>query len=245
MKRKILPRKDFFFITETMVWITLISFFLGLILPAVASRFGKVLPADPGTILVRLWHRPRWPIASTPAKTARLRRKWGKMMVVSFAWGITLAALAIATGLFLPSQMHVWAMVFIYFVALGIVIDQQFCLLPDFVTIPLLLLGFLAAHQGHFLTMTDSLTGAFFGYGVSVVAVIVMTFFHRAVFGAGDVKMLTALGAWLGAYGLNLALLISFMLFSAWSFVRRQGMGPFGPALGIAAVFALFYLYYQ
>lgn len=228
-----------------MVWITLISFLLGLTLPVTASRFGKVLPADPGTILVRLWHRPHWPTACTPARKERLKRKWGKMMAVSFVWAFVLAALAVATGLFLPSQTHVWAMVFVYFVALGIVVDQQFCLLPDFITVPLLLTGFLAAYQGHFLTVGDSLTGAFFGYGVSVVAVIVMTFFHRAVFGAGDVKMLTALGAWLGAYGLNLALLISFVLFSAWSFVRRQGTGPFGPALGIAAVFALFYLYYQ
>lgn len=228
-----------------MILTTLISFFIGFTLPFIASRFGKILPADPGTILVRLWHKPHFPKKTSSIHRKKLHRKWYKLIFYSVCWGIISALLNTGIAIFLPADTIVWANVFIYFVILGIIIDQQFCLLPDFVTFPLLLIGFWAAYQGHFLSIEDSLIGAVFGYSVSIIAVIVMTCFHQAVFGAGDVKMLTALGAWLGAYGLNLALLISFVLFSGWSFIKRRGTGPFGPALGIAAVFSLFYLYYQ
>ena len=44
-----------------MLFTVLFGSLIGLLLPSVAGRFGKILPADPGMVLLTLFHRPRFP----------------------------------------------------------------------------------------------------------------------------------------------------------------------------------------
>jgi len=220
-----------------------IGFFLGLTIPFVASRFGKILPADPGHILLHLWHRPHFPKVPDVARARQLYRKWRKLGTVSVLWGASLAILFFAAQVLLPDPVALWSMIFITLICFCIQVDWIFCLLPDFFTIPLLILGFGASAFMPALSPMDSFIGATLGYLIAVLAVMLLSFSRSSEIGFGDVKMMTALGAWLGATGLNFALMLSFFLFAIPATLRTRKQGPYGPALGIAGIVAFFYVY--
>lgn len=226
-----------------MILTATIGFFLGLLIPAIASRFGKVLPADPGMVLVRLWHRPHFPDVADVVRTRLLRRRWFKLLFSSAIWGGITSVLFMLSTLYIGGGSALWADVFIYIVLMCIVVDSQYYLLPDFFTIPLFMIGISASVFGGLLPVDYALFGVIFGYAVTVLSVFLMGLFCRAEFGAGDVKMVVALGSWLGAPGLNFVLIFSFMLFALGAVVRRKRYGAFGPALGVAAIYVLFAMY--
>ena len=133
-----------------------------------------------------------------------------------------------------------------FFITIGLLmaIDHQYFLLPDFFTIPLLFCGFGFSLATGFLTPWASFLGAVFGYALCTVSVWIMHLrLKRAEFGAGDVKMVTALGAWMGYEGLNITLALSFVFFAVWARLTHRKTGAFGPALGLAAILVLFGLY--
>ena len=99
------------------------------------------------------------------------------------------------------------------------------------------------ANFSNCLSPTDSLIGAAFGYVLATLSVLVLGLFKKTELGAGDVKMMTALGAWLGAIGLNFALLLSFFIFALYTTGFKQKTGPYGPALGIASIIILLFIY--
>lgn len=224
-----------------MILSCLIGFLMGILIPAIASRFGKVLPADPGMILVTLWHKPCITKSKDAKKNEKLKRLWQKFIFVSFFWGMLLAILFVLTDVFFKNEMQIFVCLFIFIVSLLMSIDKMYFLLPDFFTVPLLVLGFTFVFvcDGP-VSMADALIGAWYGYGVSVLSVVLMSFFKQAEFGAGDAKMLTALGAWLGLIGLSFTIVLSFIFFAVESFVYKRKSGAFGPALGAAALIVFF-----
>ena len=215
---------------------------IGLFLPAVAGRFGKILPADPGLILRHLWHRPHFPKVRDVARAQQLQHLWYKLIGVSIAWSIVLAGLFAAARLFLPQEMAGWAPLFITLIAVCMIVDADYFLLPDFFTIPLLLTGFGASIFIPALSPMASFSGALFGYLLATLAVFIAGGHNREL-GFGDVKMLTALGAWLGVMGLNLTLLLSFFLFAIPAVIQMRRQGAYGPALGLAALISFFIIY--
>ena len=223
----------------------LVGFLLGLTVPVIASRFGKILPADPGLVCAQLWHKPHFPKVPDLQRTNMLKMKWIKLIIFSIGWGFVISVLFGMVQAYIQPDMFGFACAFIYIVSLLIAVDQQYYLLPDFFTIPLLLLGVSAAFAVPMesLSLADRLVGAWFGYLLSTVSVFIMAFFRKAEFGAGDVKMLTALGAWFGVLGLNYTLILSFFFFYICSVYKKQTSGAFGPALGIASILVFFYLY--
>ena len=213
-------------------------------IPAVASRFGTVLPADPGLVLAHLWHKPVPPKKKDAPRYALWQYKWKKLKIFSLCWGLIMAALFAGAYFCIGEAFIGWTGGFLLIIGLLIAVDQQYFLLPDFFTIPVLFLGFGFAVSTGLISPADSFYGAVFGYLLCTLSVWVMNFmFKRAEFGAGDVKMVTALGAWLGYTGLNIALLLSFIFFAGWAALTRRRSGAFGPALGLAAVIMLFATY--
>ena len=125
-------------------------------------------------------------------------------------------------------------------------VDRMFYLLPDFFTIPLLILGFTFVCVCEMpISIVESIIGAWYGYFVSVVSVVVMRLIRKAEFGAGDAKMLTALGAWFGLVGLSITLVISFLFFLVEAIIYKRNVGPFGPALGSAAIIVFILLNFK
>ncbi|HEY9571860.1 MAG TPA: A24 family peptidase [Pusillimonas sp.] len=121
-------------------------------------------------------------------------------------------------------------------------IDAQTGLLPDALTQPLLWLGLASSWAGAGPPLHDALAGAILGYGFLWCLLLIMrSLIGRDAMGHGDLKLLAALGAWLGWQALPWVLLLACFLglvFAMWrqkSF-RPRGEHPFGPFLaGCAA----------
>ena len=222
---------------------TLCGIISGFFIPFIAGRFGKIIPADPGTLLLNLFHRPRFPTVYDPARGFFLKQLWKKLYLWASIWAITNGILFALAYYLLPTSMHIYAAVLIWCLNVCTVIDAQYYLLPDFFTIPLLLLGIIFHADINIHDISFSLTGAVCGYIVSILSVLALAWSKHNELGAGDVKMMTALGAWLGLVGLNICLVLSFFLFILFSFLPSQKKGAYGPALGTAALIVFFILF--
>ena len=161
-----------------------------------------------------------------------------------FFGGILTTLLFVFCFYFLPSSYVIWGYVFCWILCVSMVIDAEYWLLPDFFTIPLLLIGLCFSNLHPQVGIQTALIGSIFGYLLSVFSVFFMGIFSKnPQLGGGDVKMITALGAWLGILGLNYTLILSFLLFVILNFFHFQRKGAYGPALGIAAIIAFFIMY--
>ncbi len=124
-------------------------------------------------------------------------------------------------------------------------IDWQTTLLPDAMTQPLLWAGVLASATHLIATpLEEAVWGAALGYGALwLVATLFRLITHKEGMGAGDFKLLAALGAWLGPWALlPLVFLASLTgaVVGLWLQKRQQlhqGVYvPFGPFLAAAGM---------
>jgi leader peptidase (prepilin peptidase)/N-methyltransferase len=146
-------------------------------------------------------------------------------------WGLSFEALA-------------WAGFGTVLLALAL-IDLDTMLLPDALTQPLLWVGLMVSALGLTqVNLQDSFWGAVAGYGFLwlVQAVFGMVTGKQGM-GAGDFKLLAALGAWLGWLALPGVVLMSSLLAVVMALVMRfrgslaSGQAfPFGPYLAFAGV---------
>ena len=141
-----------------------------------------------------------------------------------------------------PMTALSWA-VFSSFLLVLAWIDARTTLLPDAVTQPLLWCGLLASLQGYIQTpLTDAVLGAVVGYlFLRIIADVFERVTGKVGMGAGDFKLLAALGAWLGPWALLPVLLLASVVGACVGLVlqKRQalhegGYLPFGPFLATA-----------
>lgn len=136
------------------------------------------------------------------------------------------------------AQALVWAGFFSVLLVL-LVIDWQTMLLPDALTLPLLWAGLLLATVGATqLSLGLAVWGAAGGYAVLwLTAELFRRLRGLDGMGGGDLKLMAALGAWLGAWALLPLVFFSSMLhvLLALALGRRNQPVPFGPALVLAA----------
>ena len=158
---------------------------------------------------------------------------------------IELAALAVALvavaadggeGTWLDCLLGWWLL------ALGW-IDLRRWLLPDVLTLPLVVAGLLAAAILDPEQLIDRLLGAALGYlGFRLVASVYRALRGREGLGRGDAKLLAASGAWVGASALpqvilgaaGSALLAAVCLRLAGMRLAAHSALPFGPFLALA-----------
>ncbi len=221
----------------------ILTFVAGLLIPFIARRFGKVLPATTGAILFQLPHLPRFPKAHNPLQHATFKTKWIRLLLHAIILGTLMTGLSAAVFYYLPTNLHFYTIFFIWTILCAAETDNRYCILPDCLTIPLLLTGFLFSVQTNALSPMQSVLGAFFAYFITMISVFILSFRKHTLFGAGDSKMAIALGSWLGIQGLNYAILISFFLFVLYAFLNKKRSGAYGPALGLAGLFSFFILY--
>lgn len=121
-------------------------------------------------------------------------------------------------------------------------IDFRTRLLPDLLTLPLLWLGLIAAHEGLFITPKAAIAGAVVGYlSLWLVWWVFKQLTGKEGMGHGDFKLLAALGAWTGLQSILPVVLISSLvgavIGSAWIAIKGRDRAtplPFGPYLAIA-----------
>ena len=145
-------------------------------------------------------------------------------------WGVTWTAFA-------------WAMFATVNLALAL-IDADTMLLPDSLTLPLMWGGMLCASLGWInVTMEQSVWGAALGYSTLwLVQAVFGWFTGKQGMGAGDFKLLAAMGAWLGWMALPMLVLIAsvsgVIVALVWRLLKRVQAGeplPFGPHLVLAS----------
>jgi leader peptidase (prepilin peptidase) / N-methyltransferase len=122
-------------------------------------------------------------------------------------------------------------------------IDLRTWLLPDPLTLPLVVAGLAAAVAFDPGQLTDRSLGAALGYlSLLAVAVLYRKLRHREGLGGGDAKLLAGAGAWLGASALpQVILLAALMALAAAGCLRFKGIRlgaqsalPFGPFLALS-----------
>jgi leader peptidase (prepilin peptidase) / N-methyltransferase len=123
-------------------------------------------------------------------------------------------------------------------------IDARRWLLPDVLTLPLVIAGLAAALMFDREGLTDRALGAAAGYvALRVVAYLYRKLRGRDGLGEGDAKLLAAVGAWVGTSGLPEVILVAALTALLAAFCMRLGgirLGassalPFGPFLALAA----------
>lgn len=191
----------------------------------------------------RLKMRDLVPVLSWLAQNGRCR--YCGQPLGWFYPGIELAAVAIALiailvddggGVLLDCLLGWWLL------ALGW-IDLRRWLLPDVLTLPLVLTGLAAAAAFDPGQLTQRALGAALGYSILLaVAVLYRRLRGREGLGRGDAKLLAASGAWVGAAALPQVILIAAVsALAAAACLRLAGVRlgaqsalPFGPFLALA-----------
>ncbi len=221
----------------------LIGFIAGFLMPFMARRLGKILPATTGVILYHLPHIPHLPHIHNPLRTQLFYKKWRQLLLSALFSALMTSGLFVLAHSWLPSSTFVYAALFIWIVLFAACVDIRFFILPDCLTIPLLLCGFLFATQIHLISPSQCIYGALFSYVVTTLATFTTSRMQHNLFGGGDSKMLIALGAWLGIEGISYTFFISFFLFVIYSLLTKSRSGAYGPALSLAALLCFFILY--
>ena len=135
--------------------------------------------------------------------------------------------------------------VFVTALLIGVAIDLEHRLLPDKITVPLLVFGLVASLLPGGLSPLESLIGAGAGGGVMYgIAVVGDAVYKRDTMGGGDIKLAAAVGAFVGWKILLVALFIAFVLGAVGGLIYLALGGkdktiPFGPFLAAGAVLAL------
>lgn len=122
-------------------------------------------------------------------------------------------------------------------------IDLRDWLLPDLLTLPLIVAGLALGALLDPETVLDRALGAALGYAaLRMIAATYRMLRHREGLGEGDAKLLGAAGAWVGAMALPQVILLAALLALLAATVLRLGgvrlhaysALPFGPPLALA-----------
>jgi len=218
------------------------SFLFGLLIPYMTRRFAKFMPATAGYALYRLI----WPVktVSNEKKSGnpRYQRLMSAYVMRSLGYGIICSAVSYAAVLQFGTEHIGWYLAFIWVLLLLVEIDYKTMYLPDILTFPLLLSGFLCAVLvGNWAGPAESSVGAAAGYVLPVFASLFLVWKNKDVFGGGDIKLLSAVGAWLGVEPLLFVIILSCVVFGLYALLKKQRSGAFGPAIAIAAIIVAFY----
>ena len=141
------------------------------------------------------------------------------------------------------------AMAFVLLLLAMTFIDLDTMFLPDDLTYPLLWLGLLINLNGTFTPLRDAVIGAVAGYmALWSVSNLYKLVRKREGMGGGDLKLLAALGAWMGWQMLPAIILLSSAVGAAVGIAMmvfrnhgREQPIPFGPYLTGAGLLAMLY----
>jgi leader peptidase (prepilin peptidase)/N-methyltransferase len=239
-------------------------FFFALLLGAIVGSFLNVvilrLPSEDESIVFPASHCPRcqntlsWyeniPVISFLALRGRCRHCHARISlqypIVELCMALLSVALVHRFGLSVTSVGY-----FVFCVALLVIIwiDIEHQIIPDVISLPGILLGFIFSLISPHLTWQDSLIGLLIGGGVLyAIALLYYLWKKQEGMGGGDIKLLAMIGAFLGWQALPFVIFASSLTGATIGVIAmiKQGKGgktriPFGPFLSLAALAYLFF----
>ncbi|HET7880188.1 MAG TPA: A24 family peptidase [Acetobacteraceae bacterium] len=188
------------------------------------------------------------PLISAAALSMRCR--WCRVRIPLMHLGVELACMGIAVGAILaaPDIRSIWLGCALGWTVLTLAwIDWDHMLLPDVLTLPLILAGLVATLIFDPASVTDHAGAAAVGYAAfRGIDLVYRRLRGHDGLGQGDAKLLAAGGAWLGLAALPVVvftaavcgLLLAAGLRIAGHAMHRTAMIPFGPPL-CAAIWAV------
>ncbi len=231
----------------------LLGFIFGFLIPYMARRIGKLLPATTGYILLKIFvpqHYMPWNKLKNNPQYMFLFKRY---MMRSLGWAIFTSAVTYLFAVNFDHYYTGWYVAFLWIMLLLVEIDKRFMLLPDIFTLPLLMLGFAyGAFNGIWLdtinpelisNAQNSALGAIAGYVMPVIASMFIVLKYPDAFGGGDIKLLAAIGAWVGLEPISYILLASCAIFAFGCLIKKQRVGPFGPAIVYATILVVTFLH--
>ncbi len=220
-----------------------LGFVFGCFIPYIARRFAKFMPATFAYALVEIFRAGK-SLPLEKRQDFRYKKLKNKFLWRSFVCGILTSLLSFAVFWHFGEIGIYWHLFFIWSLLLLTEIDWRMFLLPDILTIPLLIIGFVyAALIADWTFAADSALGASVGYFMPVLASLLLVWKNKDMFGGGDIKLLAAIGAWFGVEKLIYTILLSVILFALQSLILRQRSGAYGPSVVISAIVIAFYFF--
>ncbi len=141
--------------------------------------------------------------------------------------------------------MYIWTICWILLFVVASWIDFKSFILPDWITLPLMLSGlvFNTWTANQFCSTLDSLLGILIGYGlIRLVDALYFKYKKQHGIGQGDAKLLAAIGAILGWQAIFPILFFAALsgLIVGLILIRAKGLSfqnqmPFGPFLSLYA----------
>ena len=218
----------------------------GCFIPFLARKISKLIPATAGYILLKIFmpsHYMPWRKLKQNPKYIEL---FDRYLMRSLGWGIFTAAITYAFQVIFDGAYIGWYIAFLWILLLLVEIDKRSMLLPDILTIPLLILGFgYASQHGTWLATQDlsfisyeenSALGAMFGYVLPIISSMFVVWKYPNAFGGGDIKLLCAIGAWVGFEFIAYIIVLSCFIFAISCLIHKMRAGPFGPAIVYATL---------
>jgi len=221
-----------------------LGFLFGMVIPYIARRFAKFMPATGAYAVYRIVKPNKKAAASMRRESVRYCKLMKGYLWRSLMWGLA-CGLVSGGAVYRFGELHIgWHLFFFWSLMLLAEIDYRILLLPDLLTSPILVFGFLyAVLAGGWVGPGESAMGAAYGYVLPVVAGLFLVHRNKEVFGGGDVKLLAGIGAWLGMEKLLYAILVSTALFAVYALATKRRAGAYGPALAIATIAVAFWFF--
>lgn len=154
--------------------------------------------------------------------------------------------LSLLIALFVVPNMIILvaSLIFLWIIIAAAFIDADSMLLPDVLTLPLLVIGLCLNTYGGFTPIIDAILGAGIGYGVLwLIAMLHSRRTGQEGLGRGDMKFTAALGAWFGWACMPSVFIIAGLTGLAVVFLFKSEAIeklPFGPYLSLAGLVLLF-----
>lgn len=190
-------------------------------------RYWQNIPILSFFILKRRCHACKTPISWRYVFIEVLSVALSVLALLQFGWQLLL----------IPVLLFTYALIALTFID----IDEQ--ILPDNITLPLLWLGLALNSFGLFTSPLEAIWGAIIGFSALwLIDALYYLVRKRHGIGAGDFKLLAALGAWLGTSALApvimMASLLGLLVAVILILLKRLNYDapiPFGPFLALAA----------
>lgn len=216
---------------RVMISYLIYGFLYGAAIPFMARRFAKFMPATPANALWQLIKINRF-----------LPQVYSCKEFKRFAWRSFMSAVivAILTYLFaavLGGGNTGWSIFFLWTLLLLAEIDWRMYLLPDILTVPLLIGGFAYSGLGNgWIIPAESSLGTIVGYFLPVIIGFLLLPRNKNAFGGGDIKLLAAIGAWVGIVPLLYVISSASVLMLLYTLLSGRKEVAFGPALALSAI---------
>ena len=137
---------------------------------------------------------------------------------------------------------------YLIFFSFGLIIsfiDMDMKIIPDILSLPLIGLGLIFSLLHTDISFAESISGAFLAFSVFVViAVICQKILKKDCLGGGDIKLIGAIGSFLGIFGALMSIFFGSVIALLFLFIFQNKMKkefPFGQFLILGSFIYLFF----